>query len=466
MIELYVCKSKGQTRIDEDNNVLHNAVIWGGILNLLEVVDFVDTKFEKYEIIGANTDAVYFGCNKLVEQKNSGYFYDKTFKVGVDEFRKHDYVIFEDRELPRFNKKWRLNKDGSYFNNGMGGGGKSEMAIRENVDKKILGLSFENSAVDNLNSICEKNGVVDYLNKTIHVALGLRLDGDDNVEGIDFDKFDVVIIDEFFRIVPGLVGKLFGKLKEFKGKIIVIGDGNQNKYICGNGEEFNYDYAKCDFVGELVGFNYYRFSDEEMNAKIEKGECRYNREMYDVIKHFEKYGNVDGFNFKPIDLSLKVNIVRSNKMKNKINSRFSDKIKIGDRCILLVNTSEYNKLGFFNGYMFEVESIGELVNGVFKICDIELNYGTTCHKYQGRTIREPFNIFEVEKMSKEVFYTALTRATKIEDIHLDTSKLKRKFRTEFGKNIFREVNRKLESGNVYKVEDGKFSVYWNDLWMY
>lgn len=57
-------------------------------------------------------------------------------------------------------------------------------AITENIDSRILGLRFENAAVDNLNKICINNRVINYLNKTIHVALGLRPDGDD-VKDID-----------------------------------------------------------------------------------------------------------------------------------------------------------------------------------------------------------------------------------------------------------------------------------------
>lgn len=75
------------------------------------------------------------------------------------------------------------------------------MTIRENINSKILGLSFENAAVDNLNKIYIPNGVVDYTYKTIHVALGLRPDQEDNVKDLDFTNFDVAIVDQFLGIV-------------------------------------------------------------------------------------------------------------------------------------------------------------------------------------------------------------------------------------------------------------------------
>ena len=38
----------------------------------------------------------------------------------------------------------------------------------------------------------------------------------------------------------------------------------------------------------------------------------------------------------------------------------------------------------------------------------------TVHKSQGYTINEPYSIYEIERMSKKVLYTALSRCTKPE----------------------------------------------------
>ena len=45
-----------------------------------------------------------------------------------------------------------------------------------------------------------------------------------------------------------------------------------------------------------------------------------------------------------------------------------------------------------------------------------MNYCSTVHKSQGDTIDEPFNIYEYSLMSEKMRYTAITRATKIENI--------------------------------------------------
>ena len=95
---------------------------------------------------------------------------------------------------------------------------------------------------------------------------------------------------------------------------------------------------------------------------------------------------------------------------------------------------------------------GKLINGIFKICDVKLNYATTVHKYQGKTIYEPFNIFINKRMSFEVLYTALSRATKIEDIHLDNNEIKRTFKSEYDGIVFRELIKKVVIGYIYLIK--------------
>ena len=45
-------------------------------------------------------------------------------------------------------------------------------------------------------------------------------------------------------------------------------------------------------------------------------------------------------------------------------------------------------------------------------------FSVTVYKYQGGTINQPYNTFDVNKMDKKQLYTALSRTTKLEDIQL------------------------------------------------
>src|SRR5690242_9233384 len=105
------------------------------------------------------------------------------------------------------------------------------------------------------------------------------------------------------------------------------------------------------------------------------------------------------YKFKSINPKLETNISFLNETKNKINKLFSDGLKIGDKAIL---KEHYEEKGFFKGFQFIVENFNNgLVNGLFKLGDVDLGYCITSHKFQGETINEEFNIYDTERMSFE-----------------------------------------------------------------
>ncbi len=79
---------------------------------------------------------------------------------------------------------------------------------------------------------------------------------------------------------------------------------------------------------------------------------------------------------------------------------------------------------FFNSCLYVVEVVspkGYFLEGVD--CEIPsevLSSGVavTTHRYQGNDCPHPYNIWELEKMTKELLYTAMSRTTRYEDIHL------------------------------------------------
>lgn len=51
----------------------------------------------------------------------------------------------------------------------------------------------------------------------------------------------------------------------------------------------------------------------------------------------------------------------------------------------------------------------------------------TVYKYQGADIDEPYNIHDVNRMDKKQLYTALSRTTKLEYIHLNNKEINNKY---------------------------------------
>jgi len=90
---------------------------------------------------------------------------------------------------------------------------------------------------------CEKFEVEDYKCMTIHKCLGLDInENETDKKCINFSNYDVIVIDELFRIDPWLMSKLYFELKKVSCKIILIGHSSQIKYI----SKENYRYDKCD----------------------------------------------------------------------------------------------------------------------------------------------------------------------------------------------------------------------------
>ena len=81
-------------------------------------------------------------------------------------------------------------------------------------------------------------------------------------------------------------------------------------------------------------------------------------------------------------------------------------------------------MNYFKGERFVVETIetiGEevIVNGEYRMKDLALAYCNTSHGDQGRTHREPVNIYEPNLMTRENFYTACSRMEDVEEqLHL------------------------------------------------
>lgn len=82
----------------------------------------------------------------------------------------------------------------------------------------------------------------------------------------------------------------------------------------------------------------------------------------------------------------------------------------------------------------------------------------TVYKYQGADIDEPYNIYDVNLMDKKQLYTALSRPTKFEYIHLDNKKINSCYRVRrqpYLGLVNSRWNSLYKNGKIYKVEVGE-----------
>ena len=78
----------------------------------------------------------------------------------------------------------------------------------------------------------------------------------------------------------------------------------------------------------------------------------------------------------------------------------------------------------------------------------------TVYKYQGGTIDQHYNVYDVEKMDKKQLYTALSRTTKLDHIHLDTAKLNPEYEIRIPPltvTVNSYFNDEYHNGQVYKI---------------
>jgi len=89
-------------------------------------------------------------------------------------------------------------------------------------------------------------------------------------------------------------------------------------------------------------------------------------------------------------------------------------------------------------------------------------YCSTTHKYQGKTIKTDYNIYEADKMSRNLLYTALSRAKHEDLIHI--GELKDYYPPPKADTTIKEVHLmdggKWKNSQLYKVSfpDGKFYI--------
>ena len=179
-----------------------------------------------------------------------------------------------------------------------------------------------------------------------------------------YENIDYIIIDEGSLLTPHLIKVLDILKKETNIKIIICGDQHQCGTPEGNGMINNNLKILCDY-------NY-------VNLKWSEN-SRYDKNFYDILNGLLKVHDSQCFKYvKKYFNVLKEN--DENKNDNKINITWTHK-----------KISDLNKKG---------------INAI------------TIHSIQGSTINEPYNIYETRRLSKSLLYTALSRASNINDITL------------------------------------------------
>jgi len=280
-------------------------------------------------------------------------------------------------------------------------------------------------------------------------------------------KYEYLIVDEYTMVSEQYINYIYSLYKHGT-KIIVCGDDRQIPYITTKNES-RIRYTDRSFFREMCSNNLirleknYRF-DEKLDEICDNV---YERGIFKLNKHKSNK-----------DKLFMSNLCFTHKTKDRINKKMSSLYinKNKDKKKLIVNNVNYalgmpilcvkNKpsKGWYNNRIYTIKDIK---NDVLTLDDdikinkydlgesFKLGFAYTVHSSQGSTISNCVCIYETEKMSRELLYTALTRLTSYDNLYIDNYKHLKDIRRECFTNrrepIMLDDDKRLYKKYVYGI---------------
>lgn len=416
----------------QNNMPIYNKILENEYIRLYELKKRVGGT-----LIQIKTDAIIVeGDYNRIKCDNciGGIKYEKCFINNCDlyikeEERKNEYTLDTDiswniyKENEDYTTK-ATELEGSYLITGLAGYGKSHLvkSLPEyNLDTTIR-LGFTNVSTENL---ADEDHICNTLNSYFGIDFTNGKCSEKKMKKLRNVK--CIIITEIF-MCPSYIMSYLDKIKiAFPDiKWIVEGDPEQLRPV----KEEHINWLNSKMFNKLCDNNLIKLIYNKRNNETKN----YNK----IFKNKEL--DTARYTFRP---PQRINICRTNQMRVKINDMCMDKenfckfIEAGegdkeqdiylkfDTPIMCIKNNK--KLNIKNGSMnFELTNFDEkyvYVNDL-QFTDAEfmkhfvVAYAMTNHKVQGITIRQPYNIYEWNKMDTRARYTAYSRTADAELVRI------------------------------------------------
>ena len=464
-------------RIFADHTSINRFVVSEAILKCLQLIETCHG--EDSVLYGYNTDGIYI-TNPKVQFKNKKDVKFNTKRIGRAFVTDSDLVYFEKHyrdNMDMTDYKYETGKGCVY--NGRAGSGKTTLLCKMVQETKSpLVLSFTNKAVENVkNRLIQTGYNKEVANKICHTFDSYFCEwGDGNYHSLEGKT---IFIEEFSMVPNKWITKIYHEYIKYNITVYMYGDPNQCEPVEG-GSQIHYDYLESKTINEMC-------PKVETLKYIEKS-CKYDRKTHEMLKTFLKHGKISTY-FQPIDKKLYKNICYLNSTRIKVNTDCCDQFAKDKRyetvefkydnrketykvCqnMPIMATQNIKDKKIFNTMEFIVEKVKEnqfkVNNEWYDIKEFSESfipsYCVTVYKYQGADIDEPYNVYDVNRMNKKQLYTALSRTTKLEYIHLNNKETNNKY---FNKRqpVLELVNSRFNSlyknGKIYKVTFNNGIVY-------
>jgi hypothetical protein len=273
--------------------------------------------------------------------------------------------------------------------------------------------------------------------------MGELFDGENTKNKIPFDisDFTTIVFDEIFLYSVEILQKIHRFMLKHSDKLfLATGDEFQNKPITTNNKSLNRKEIVDDmFPNSLILKQNKRGTTEE--DKVAFQNLSYDVRNLTCKKDFAEI--VKKYNLKVVrnmnDVITKRNISHLNKTCDEVNDiiykkNHPDKKYFVGMKLICNKSYVYKTLRLYVNYTYNVVAITDeyfllndgleeknlIVNRKLIDTHFKLPYSQTCYSLQGLAVDEPFTIFDINNYFVDIrwIYTAITRATKIEDIHL------------------------------------------------
>jgi len=353
-----------------------------------------------------------------------------------------------------------LTTKGGIVNVSRAGTGKSynvleieKMFLSDNAEGKVIKLAFTNKACLNIRGT------------TIHRFLKLNRDGKFNLQWLRTfaDKKVLIIVDEI-SMLSSFLWRCLVELKKVlpNAYFILCGDYRQIPPVEEGNE--NYDYFKCSALRYLSSGNKIEFKERQRYDEAlwnfaeevweEPADRRYQGEPgTPSLQQMSESANICYLNRTRKIINARVNAYIAKTQEHKKELPFVDETP--DTKALQQNAIIYPGLpilSHINRFIKDSEEMETANNEMFTVEDFDddffvcsserlnedgdlekhtitipledfhnrfiLNYATTTHKSQGATIDNDIIVWDYERMTKNLKYTAITRAKKLSQIFI------------------------------------------------
>lgn len=479
---VYLIKLMNKVRKHDDNSPIWRQIINLGSVNVLKLMKSAWRTQTK--LVQIKTDSVSLVDSippTSFQLRNKNDFpLDTLGKYKMESYRplvnvNHKYI---DGHIDFILAEYEPTPNENVILHGVAGSGKTEEIanyVKNNPDKRVLITSKTHCAVLNALSRCLKLNA--NTSNVTFMVFDSFMKQEDGIKDERLTQFDVIIYDELSMADNEHIAKLYRLWQKHSTKIWLVGHVSQIPSL----SRFKYNF----FVNKAVREMCHHYIEKEYMEGCGRFEDDKTKSIIDTLEH-KGYLN---HQFKQPEMS-ECNITYTNDIRIKITKEIISKLtnSTNNKTFVYRNTKETYPV--FEGMKLQctknnpnlpvrntcICSLKSVKDDKYTIQFLEneftvdetiflthfiSGYSITAHRVQGQTLDGIINIYEAERMTRNMIYMAVSRCRNIEQIRIDGTKYQMKYFHPHNYNqkaVEITLNKnKYNQGKIYALTKGEES---------